>query len=220
MTSMRSALLAAVLACACATLAPAVAAAEVAPPFEGVMSFQAIQGPDGPDEFVWEVDLASDQELRQIDDQHAGVFYTDPGETQAFSITAGAAHDADGTAVPTTIAVTQPNIVTLTVYHRAGNPAAGGAAFDYPVIAGEGWDGGFQTIFVAMPATAVAPAPTCAVPDLSGRTLRASRKILHRAHCKLGRVRGKRNRNAHVAKQYRPAGKSLPDWTTVDVKVA
>jgi len=178
------------------------------------MQFQAIQGPDGPDEFAWEVQLNPGQELRQVDDQHAGVYYTDPGETLAFSIAAVAAHDSVGTTVPTTIAVTQPNIVTLTVHHREGS-------FLYPVSAGAGWEGGVATVTVEMPpAEQAAPLPTCTVPDLSGRTLRASRAILHRAHCKLGPVRGERSRAVHVVQQYRSAGKSLPTWTMVGVKVS
>jgi len=219
MTPMRSMFLT-VFLCAWAACAPVAAATESPPPIDGAMQFPAIQGADGPEEFVWEVNLAPDQELRQIDDQHAGVYWTDPGMTLAISISAVAAHDAIGTAVPTTLAVTQPNLVTLTVHHRDGNPAAGGAPFDYPVVSGEGWEGGFHTTFIAMPAEEAAPAPTCTVPDLSGRTLRASRKLLHRAHCKLGRVRGERNRAAHVVQQYRLAGKSLPVWTAVDVKVS
>jgi hypothetical protein len=209
-----------VFLCACAAFTPVAAATEPPSPIDGAMQFPAIQGADGPEEFVWEVSLAPDQELRQIDDRSAGVYYTDPGTSLAFSITAVAAHDAIGTAVPTTLAVTQPNLVTLTVHHRDGNPAASGAPFNYPVVSGEGWEGGFHTTFIAMPAEEAAPAPTCTVPDLDGRTLRTSRKLLHRSHCKLGRVRGERNRAAHVVQQYRLAGKSLPDWTPVDVKVS
>ncbi len=191
------------------------------PTFDGSMMFQSIQGPDGAEEFSWEMNLRPDQELGQIDDRHAGVYSTDPGTTLAFSITAIAAHDSIGTTVPTTLAVTQPNVITLTVHHRAGNPAAGGAPFDYPVIAGDGWEGGFQTHQVQGPPPEVrAPAPLCTVPDLSGRTLRASRTLLHRAHCKLGRVRGERSRAAHVVQQYRLAGNSLPLWTAVDVKAS
>lgn len=58
----------------------------------------------------------------------------------------------------------------------------------------------------------------CVVPDLAGRTLRASRKILHGAHCKLGRVRGERRREVRVVEQYRQVGKILPVWSTVDVR--
>jgi anti-anti-sigma factor len=59
---------------------------------------------------------------------------------------------------------------------------------------------------------------TIAVPDLTNRTLRASRKILHRAHCKLGRVRGERRREVRVVEQYRQVGRVLPIWAAVDVK--
>jgi hypothetical protein len=197
-------------------LVPAAATAEP-PTFVGDMRFQAIQGPDGPEEFSWEVNLYEGQYLQQVDETHAEVFYEDG--PRAFSIEGEAAHASDGASVPTTLAVTEPNIITLTVHHRDGNPAAGGASFDYPVVAGEGWEGGFRTEQVVMPPgdQPFAP-PTCVVPDLTDRTLRASRKILHGAHCKLGRVRGERRREVRVTQQFRQVGRVLPVWTAVDVK--
>jgi hypothetical protein len=199
-------------------LLPAAASGAV-PVYDGVMAFGDIEGPGGPAEYSWEVKLDEEEELKVIDERQVGVLWED-GE-RAMTITAVAAHDAIGTSVPTTLALTQPNIITLTVHHRDGNPAAGGAPFDYPVIAGEGWEGGFKT----EPAVVTEPnlegppsAPACVVPDLTNRTLRASRRILHRAHCKLGRVRGERRREVRVVGQYRLVGKVLPLWTAVDVR--
>lgn len=229
MRSMRSAFLVAVLAFS--VVAPAGAGAEPVPPYDGLMTFQTIQGPEGPEEFTWEVKLDEEQELRQVDDREAGVYYTDPEEHLAFSIKAIAAHDAEGKTVPTTIAVTLPNTITLTVHHRDGNPDAVGEPFDYPVSAGNGWEGGFQSHEIVGPAdesqrptpptsvtlqTSEAP---CVVPDLGGRTLRASRKMLRRSHCKLGEVRGERSRGSRVVRQFRLAGRSLPAGTEVGVKL-
>jgi PASTA domain-containing protein len=200
----------------------ATAAAEPLPPYDGTMTFQSIEGPDGPEDFSWEVKLDEEVELREIDNTHAGVYWVGT-ETLAMTITAQLAHDAVGTNVPTTLAVTQPNIVTLTVHHRSGNPTAGGAPFDYPVIAGAGWEGGFQQHTVDMgPPTEQAPTPPvprCTVPDLTGRTLKAARRHLRRSHCGLGEVRGERSRGARVLKQFRQPGKSLPAGTEVDVKL-
>jgi hypothetical protein len=211
---MRSALLALFVA-AFAALFPTGALAEPLPTFTGDMRFQAIQGRDGPEEFSWEVKLGEEQALRAIDDQTAEVYYTDPEEHHALSITAEPAHDADGTTVPTTLTVTQPNIITLTVHHRDGS-------FAYPVSAGAGWEGGIRTepAVILMPGGegAATPLPTCVVPDLTGRSLRASRKLLHQSHCRLGAIRGERVRTAHVVKQYRQIGRSLPLWAKVDVK--
>jgi len=200
------------------------AAAEPLPPFDGTMSFPNIQGPDGPEEFSWAVKLDEEQELRAIDDTHAGVYYTGPDEHLVFTITAGLAHAADGVNVPTTLTVTQPNVITLTVHHHAGNAAAGGAPFDYPVIAGAGWEGGFQQhTVVGPPPTEQATAPpvpdVCKVPHLSGLTLKASRRQLRRSHCTLGAVRGERSRGARVVKQFRRAGRELPAGTEVGVKL-
>lgn len=198
------------------------ASAEPLPPYDGAMAFANIQGPDGPEEFSWEVKLDDESELRAIDDTHAGVFWVGT-ETLAITITAQLAHDADGANVPTTLAVTQPNIITLTVHHRAGNSAAGGAPFDYPVIAGAGYEGGFQQYTVEMPPPTeqAPPQPVlrCTVPDLAGLTLRATLRQLRRSNCGLGEVRGERLRGARVVKQFRRAGRSLPVGTQVGVKL-
>jgi hypothetical protein len=212
MTAMRSALLA-VFVAVFALAAPVGAWAEPLPVYNGLMDFGPLHGPEDPEEFSWEVSLGEEQELRQLDERTAGVFYED--ETEAFTIQAVAAHDADGATVPTTLAVAQPNVITLTVHHRD-------APFVYPVTEGTGWEGGFHTepVVVLEPNQEgpTPPPPTCVVPDLTGRSLRASRKLLHQSHCRLGAVRGEQVRAAHVVKQYRQFGKSLPLWTKVDVK--
>jgi len=172
------------------------------------------------------VKLGEGEELRQIDETHAGVFWEDG--TQAMTITAQLAHDAEGVSVPTTLAVIEPNLVTLTVHHRAGNPAAGGAPFDYPVVAGSGWEGGFRTYPVEMPPPTEQGAkvpesgspPTCVVPHLQGRNLKTSGRALRRAGCRLGPVWGEGGRGARVVRQYWPVGKTLPAGTAVGVKLA
>jgi hypothetical protein len=206
----------------------ATASAEPYPQYEGLINFQSIQGPDGPEEFSWAVKLYEGQELRAIDETQAAVYYA--SEHLAFQIEAVEAHAADGANVPTTLTVTQPNIITLTVHHRVGNPAAGGAPFDYPVNAGAGWEGGFQpyeidgpplpvTSMSGVPVAAELPTPLCIVPDLSGRTLKAARRQLRRSHCKLGDVRGERSRGARVVRQFRKPGRELPAGTEVGVKL-
>lgn len=209
---------------------PSAALAEPCPSFEG-MSFPTINGHEDPEDFCWEVTLYEDQELRQIDDTHAGVYYEDG--PRAMLITAGPAHDSEGIAVPTTLAVTGANLITLTVHHRVGNPAAGGAPFDYPVIAGAGWEGGFQTFEVKgppdeselkpkppPPPAEEAPAPMCEIPALQGRILKGARRALLRSGCALGPIRGERRRGARVVKQYRRFGKVLPAGTAVGVRLA
>jgi hypothetical protein len=222
----RAAALAVFAALLCA-LAPASAVAEEIPPYDGAMSFPAVQDPAGPEEFSWEVQLYEGQELRQIDDRRAAVYYTE-SEHLAFGIGARAAHDVVGTDVPTSLTVTQPNVVTLTVHHRAGNPARAGAPFDYPVNAGAGWEGGIISRPILMPpAETSAPppppvsvtAPACLVPDLGGKSLKASRRALRGSHCSLGPIRGERTKGAKVAKQYRRPGSSLPAGAVVGVKL-
>ncbi len=214
-------------------VAPAPAAravVEPCPEYNSGMTFPTIHGPEDPEDYCWEVQLSDGQELVEIDDQHAAVYY-ESGHI-AFSIEVETAHDAEGTTVPTTLAVTEPNLITLTVHHSAGNPAAGGAPFHYPILAGPGWEGGFHTVLIPGPPDeselddvhAAAPeepsAAPCEVPDLHGRSLRGARRALRRAHCELGPVRGNSHRGAKVVKQYRQAGKPLPAGTEVGVKLA
>jgi hypothetical protein len=216
-----------ILAVAVAALSPgaiagAAGAAEPPPPYEGGMNFPAIQGPADPEEYPWEVRLEEGQVLEAADDRHAVVRWE--GGQVAFTITAEPAHDASGATVPTTLAVSAGNVVTLTVHHRAGNPAAGGAPFAYPVTAGAGWESGSAAVVVQVPPPAgpvVDPAPAlrCVVPNLLGRSLRGTRRQLRRAHCKPGPVRGQRARGAKVVRQYRPVGKTLPAGTEVGVKL-
>jgi hypothetical protein len=124
------------------------------------------------------------------------------------------------------VAPPSSKVITLTVHHREGNPLAGGAPFHYPVVGGSGWEGGFHTVEVPMspaPPSAQpveeAPPPTCDVPALQGRTLKAARRALQDADCRLGPVHGERRRGARVVKQYRLYGAVLPVGTKVGVKL-
>lgn len=141
-------------ACACAWLAGATGAlADIAspPPYDGGMGFPVIHDPSGPEEFSWEVELSGNQELQQVDERHAEVIYG-VSEVTAFDITAEDAHDANGAEVPTTLVVSEGDIITLVVHHRAGNPLTG-QPFVYPVVSGAGFERGFEstTFWVNMP---------------------------------------------------------------------
>jgi Ca2+-binding RTX toxin-like protein len=63
------------------------------------------------------------------------------------------------------------------------------------------------------------PAATCVVPKLKGFGLRADRKRLSRAGCRLGQVRGRHGRHAKVVKQGIPAGTVRPAGAKVSVKL-
>lgn len=196
------------------------------------MIFGTINGPGDPEDYCFEVTLGERQELEQVDDRRVAVVYSNG--FHAFDITAEEAHDAEGVTVPTTLAKTGENLITLTVHHREGNPLAGWASFHYPVVDGAGWEGGLQTHEVqgppdeaelkAMaqppPAAEEPPAPLCEVPALQGRTLKTARRALARAECTLGPVHGERGRGAKVVKQYRRYGATLPAGTEVGVKLA
>lgn len=185
------------------------------------MAFGTIWGPLDPEEFSWEVKLGEEQELVQIDEQWARVRYEDG--TPALTINAEPAHDSTGANVPTTLRVSEGKVITLTVHHRAGNPAAGGAPFTYPVSAGAGYVVGSETPRLIEPAKDAPPSlplPTCVVPRLTGKSLKASRVQLRQAGCKLGKVRGKWSKTAKVVKQGSAPGAVLGVDAEVGVKIA
>ena len=199
---------------------PAGAEPSVVPLYDGSMWFPPIQDPSGPEEFSWEVALSPDQELEPIDDRTAGVYYKDGGRAEL--IEAERAHDVTGTEVPTTLNVTAPNIVTLVVHHRAGNPLAAGAPFQYPVLAGTGYTISYSTAVVTLPPGEFSPEPWtgCTVPKLTGYTLRVDRRKLKNAGCGLGTVRGHRAAQGLVFKQVPAPGSMRAPGSEVYVRVA
>lgn len=112
------------------------------PLFDGAMDFAVIRNEEAPEEYSWTVNLEEDQELKQIDSQHAAVYWKN-GPVAA-GISAAPARDAIGTSVPTTISVSEGDVVTLTVAHRGGS-------FVYPVVGGAGWEGGFESVQLIAP---------------------------------------------------------------------
>ncbi|HET7418109.1 MAG TPA: hypothetical protein VFJ61_10845 [Solirubrobacterales bacterium] len=219
---MKRALILALVVLGCAAPSSA-AAAEACAPYSG-SGVPTISSAEGPEDFCWEVPLNAGQELVQIDEQHVGVL-SKTGE-MAWVITAGPARDAEGSAVPTSIAVAGPREVKLTVHHRAGNPAEGGAPFRYPIDQGAAYETGHATVTANYdtpdpppPPPVAASAPTCTVPSLRHRSLKASREILLAAGYHLGPVRGERRRGSKVVRQYRPPGTVLPAGTEVGVKL-
>jgi hypothetical protein len=209
----------------------------VFPEYDGGMTFPDIHDSSAPEEYSWEMNLSSEQELVSIDDQHAEVYYTE-GHYPAFGISAEPAHDADGSAVPTSIAVSAGDVITLIVHYRAGNPAAGGVPFVYPITGGVGWEGGFRTITIVMPNTekelqeerekkereerdaAQAAAKHCLVPRLNGRSLKAAKKLLRAADCRLGEAKKRKGATAKagevVIQNPRP-GRALAPQSSVDL---
>jgi sugar lactone lactonase YvrE len=113
----------------------------VRPLNDGGMVFAAIRDASAPEEYSYRVSLGQEQELRQIDGTHVQAFYN-TGQP-SFLISAEPATDAIGSKVETGLKLTSGNVITLTVHHRTGS-------FVYPVVAGSGWEGGFQTSVVNM----------------------------------------------------------------------
>lgn len=121
--------------------------------------------------------------------------------------------------------------MTFIVHHRAGNPAAAGAPFVYPITEGPGWEGGYRTISVPLvepqspspTPTPAEPAPIpCTVPSLHGLSLRAAKVRLHAAHCSIGQVHlaaGATEGKGKVVKQFQPAAADLAAGAPVAVKL-
>ncbi len=60
---------------------------------------------------------------------------------------------------------------------------------------------------------------SCIVPKLKGKKLKVAKKLLLKAECKLGKVKGKKNKSAMVKKQSAKPGTVLAAGSKVNVKV-
>jgi hypothetical protein len=60
----------------------------------------------------------------------------------------------------------------------------------------------------------------CVVPKLEGKKLAPARRALKRSHCRVGKVRGPRGADARVKGQRPKPGRSLPEDSRVNVRVA
>ncbi len=117
----------------------------------------------------------------------------------------------------------------------SGAPGSEFGIFNPPVFPGEparvlggrqaGYEMGFNADVeyadpVVAPPPAGPPAPQCVVPSLTGKKLKAVKKALGRANCKLGKVTkrgGATGKTGKVRKQSPKAGKSLTAGSTVAV---
>jgi len=235
-----AALLCALVASLAVAIAPAAAetgdAAPIRPLSEGGLNFPTIYGPESPEEYPFRLDPPSpEMRMRQVGDQEIVAEYIEGGSV-GYSLQAVPASDAVGATVPTTLALTEDEegpVVTLTVHFRAGNPAAGGAPFVFPVVEGKGWEGGwfYGTVELGEPKPPATnpppapppPAPTCTVPSLRGLGLRAAKARLRADHCAIGKVHlagGATRDKGEVVKQFRAAGTQLTAGAPVAVKLS
>lgn len=127
------------------------------PTFDGLTTFESIRGSSATENFAWNVELAEDQYLSQLDAQHVSVMFDEIHAS--FTIAAEPAHDALGTSVPTSLTVSGPNEVTLTVHHKS-------QPYVYPIVAGAGWKGGYVGNLSEMPPPEPIPDPPFSYPNL------------------------------------------------------
>ena len=117
--------------------------------------------------------------------------------------------DSESEITAVTPAAAGAGSVDVTVTTNAGtSPVAAGGRFAYENP---------PTPPPSSPSTPQAVTATCKVPKLTGKKLRAGRKALRRAGCKVGKVRGKRGKRARVLTQSRKAGAKVPVGTKVNV---
>jgi NHL repeat len=114
----------------------------VRPIFDGVMAFQSLRSSAAPESYSWTIELGPGLDLVSINEHTAEVFYEDG--TPAMMIEAELAHDATGKEVPTTLTVDEPDGITFTIHHKA-------QPFIYPVVAGAGFQVGYETVTVTEP---------------------------------------------------------------------
>jgi NHL repeat len=113
----------------------------IRPQFNGTQVFSALRSSESRETFSWTVTLGKDQSLVSVNSNQAQVIYDD-GKV-SFLITAEEAHDATGKSVPTSLSV-NGSTLTLTVHHRS-------SAFIYPVVAGQAFETGYESVTVYMP---------------------------------------------------------------------
>jgi hypothetical protein len=205
---------------------------EPLPTYDGDLTFPQIASSTDPGEYSWRVEFHGNQTLKSVSDTEAEVDF-ESGHV-AWMITTPKAHDAHGTEVPTTLEVSEGDVLTLVVHHREG-------AYIYPVQAGEGFVWAPTTIIVgppdeaelaaakrraeeANPPAPVAPTPPvlCTVPALRGLSLRGAKLRLRGAHCGVGQVHlagAATAASGKVVKQFHFAGAELPAGTPVGVKL-
>jgi hypothetical protein len=104
------------------------------PLYNGDQTFKVIRDEGAPETYSWKVSLNEDQTLKPIDAEHVGIFYAD--ESQALLIRAEDAHDATGKAVPTSLSVSEGNVLTLTVKYK-------GKGYVYPILAGPAFESSY-----------------------------------------------------------------------------
>jgi hypothetical protein len=120
------------------------------PEYEGLGWFPTLHAPGDQDEFSWRVNLGKDQSLRLVSETEAWVEYK--SGLESFAITAVPAKDRIGAIVPTTLRVSEGDVLTLVIHDREGDPAANGAPFSYPIVPANEWvDPNFQPTIVKGP---------------------------------------------------------------------
>jgi hypothetical protein len=216
------------------TVSPAAAeagnTAPIRPVTEGGLRIPDIFGPEAPEEYpVLYKNVIHGVVFHQVDEQTIAVEYLERNQPDS-SIKAKPAYAKDATVVPTAIRLSESEegpIITMIVRHRAGNPAAGGAPYLYPITGGpESTTSGFFVGAVEttepQPAETTAPVTSCKVPALRGLSVKVAKARLRAAHCSLGQVRvpaGVKAAKAEVVKQFRAAGTKLAAGAPVSVKL-
>lgn len=222
----------ALLVCLAVVVSPAAAeegnSAPIRPITEAGLTIPDIFGPEAPEEYpVQYKNLLAGVHFHQVDERTIAVEYLGTSQPDS-TIEAVPAYAQDGAVVPTTLRLSEDEVgpvVTMIVHHRAGNPAAGGAPFAYPITGGPGSKKG--SFVGAVEVTEPQPEPTapvtsCKVPALHGLSVKAARTRLRAAHCSLGQVHvpaGVTAAKGEVVKQFRPAGTKLAAGAPVAVKL-
>lgn len=231
-----AALLCAVVACLAVVVAPA--AAETGggklPVWVPGSSYPTIETASDPETYSWRVELEAGQTLVAVSDERAVIRR---GSEDEGDIVAPTAHDADGELVPTSIAVSEGDVLTLTVRHHE-------AEYAYPITLERPWliisqestepvqipvaeDTGtpnpYVSNYVYPPFEPnFTPKPACEVPKLAGLGRHAAAAKLRAEHCKLGKVRLARGATAakgKVVKQSHAAGAGLAPGAPVAIKL-
>jgi hypothetical protein len=200
-------------------------------------AYPTIGSASAPETYSWRVELEPGEALILASEREAVV---KRAEGKDETIWAPMAHDLGGELVRTTFAVSEGDVLTLTVHHHE-------AEYDYPITVEAPWlligeativtaplpvgeiKANENRIIEANPPAVLppfepnfTPAPGCRVPKLAGLSRRAVVTKLRADHCTLGKVRlaaGATAGKGKVVKQFHPAGTELAAGAPVAVKL-
>ena len=181
--------------------------------------------PPGATSAYWTPPLGNG-ETRAATNTNPNVEFGFNADVQPFPSVGSVSPSSGSTAGGTTVTIIGHNFTGATAVNFGSTPAASFSVFSDSVIMAVTRPSPAGTVDVTVKnpgqsATSAADrfrfVKKCVVPKLKGKTLKKARKALKKAHCKLGKVKGPKGKNARIKKQKPKPGKVLAAGSKVRV---